>query len=158
MLNPWPLLHRHVFPPERANPLCISYPFELEMDQLKFVSVEHYLLFGSTLNQFGMEKAMEIQRLRAIPRSALEDPEKTFWYVKVPDVLERVLAEKYKVCQKFREALHAVEYEEIIYASKERYLACGMEYSLVVLTDSSHLPGRNMLGESLSALKKENQA
>ena len=68
-----------------------------------------------------------------------------------------VLAEKYRVCQKFREALHAVESAEIIYASKER-LACGMEYSFAVLTDSSRLPGCNMLGESLSALKKENQA
>ena len=77
--------------------------------------------------------------------------------MKVPDVLERVLAEKYRVCQKFRKALHAVESAEIIYASKERYLACGMEYSLAILTDSSRLPGCNMLGENLSALKKESQ-
>ena len=63
VLNPWPLLHRHMFPPDQKNPLCISYPFQIEMDQLKFVSVEHYLLFSSTLNQSGMEKAIEIQRL-----------------------------------------------------------------------------------------------
>ena len=137
VLNPWPRFHRYVFARDRSNPFCISYPFELEMNHLKFLSVEHYLVYSSTLHHLGMEKAKEVQKLREIPKNALEASEIVSWYVKLPDVLEQVLVEKYRACQTFQQALNALDCAEIVFAGKDTALGCGMDYSIAILTDSN---------------------
>ena len=160
VLSPWPEYNRHIFQDKPNSPLCNSYRFDLEMDGLRFISVDHFLVFSLVKFHLGEEPSTIVQVETSwyeICKHKNNVNIKLSWYSELSKVLEAALRSKYTKCEDFKNALDNVEGDEIIFADKDTILGCGMQYNVAVLVPSKKYPGQNMLGSLLASLKSENK-
>ena len=159
-LTPWPDFNRYTFESDPFNPLCNSFACPLQIENLDFLSVDHFLTFSLVKFHQGEEQALAVQQEISpaeIAKSEIDISVKLAWYVDLEKVLKIALDRKFDQCQEFRNALDSIVSDEIVFADTNSQLGCGMSYDVSILTDSKKFPGRNQLGEMLTSLRMRNR-
>ena len=78
----------------------------------------------------------------------------TTWYDKRVDVMTDILKRKFESCEKFRIALQNTGNQILVFADKYiKFWGCGLDHTMVKLTDPAKFPGQNQLGVLLMELR-----
>ena len=151
VLSPWPDFNRYTFEDNPLDPLCNSFACALDIQNARFISVDHFIIFSSVKFHRGEDQAS------AVREETWKICTKLAWNSKLPELLEDVLNAKYLQCPSFKNSLDSIHADEIVYANKNSQLDCGMQYAVAVLMPSKKFPGRKILGNVLTVLKNNNK-
>ena len=158
VLSPWPDFNRFVFKNDWFDSLCHTYDFDFYHGETKFLSIEHFISYSMVEFHKGKDEAWLVQMTESqtdIPKFQKGIKVKLLWYEKLKEILNVALQVKLLKCVEFKAALQSIVYNEIVYADKDMFLGCGMDYNVAILTKSCRYPGQNILGEMLSDCRKE---
>ena len=139
VLSPWPDFNRFVFKNDRFNHLCHTYDFDFYHGETKFLSIEHFISYSMVEFHKGKDEARLVQMTESqtdIPKFQKGIKVKLLWYEKLKEILNVALQVKLLKCAEFKAALQSIVYNEIVYADKDMFLGCGMDYNVAILTKS----------------------
>lgn len=89
-LCPWPSYDRYLFREHLDNPLCNSYRCCLNIQDLDFVSVDHFLIYCLVKFHQNDHNASEVQKMASwtdIVKYKTQTSVKMGWYGKLPELL-----------------------------------------------------------------------
>ena len=141
VLSPWPDFNRYTFEDNPLDPLCNSFAGALDIQNARFISVDHFMIYSSVKFHRGEEQASAVREeitWTQIVKYEKKICTKLAWNLKLPELLEDVLNAKYLQCSSFKNSLDSIHADEIVYANKNSQLGCGMQYAVAVLTPSKN--------------------